>query len=377
MDKIRVLFLLIFFYWLVACTPQETMMPTDNPTAEIYISTVEPISTSTKAPIPTATLVESVFSISKIHEWKAYYPITWFKKDEKFAILLKTSLDVYDSSLNLIWSTPKDSAQLDSILEISPDDKTIALYDSYQTGVILLDSSSGKQEIASGQDNCMIQVTADNMLFTLNNRLIIGFNGELDKGNRPIQISAWNISPLSCFGKKIAIPVQEGEPSFIYAMKTSLDGKYFVSISTHIYHEYQGIIRVWDTKNLSQICEMPGIYASFRPSNGLLAVISKGGDTLSYFDVEKCTTVQTLKLPAYTQEQEMDFTPDGKYLIFLRHGFQIMDATNGKLLFDDKSDIFGGFGVLKISPDGKYLLSIHADHGPVTALWKLDYTQSP
>ena len=218
------------------------------------------------------------------------------------------------------------------------------------------------------------------MFFTQQNHLIVGFDGESDKGNRPIQIRAWDTSPLSCLEEKIEIsiekPIEEGKPSSIYAMKTSLDGQYFAAISTHTYNDYQGMIRVWSSKNLSLVCEAPGIYASFRPTDGLSAVLDKEGDTLSYFDVESCSPSRTIKLPVYAEAQDMEFTQDGKYLIFLRHGFQIFDADNGNLVYEDASDIFGGFGVLKISPDGKYLLSIIADNGPVTALWKIDYSQS-
>jgi WD40 repeat protein len=364
---------------LVSCSPaQVTQFPevkiTPSKTVSESVLLVTP--TVLLLPTPTATLAPAI-SISKIQEWKADYPIAWFTNSSRFVILRETSLDVYDSSLNLILSVPEDASQLDAVVAISPDDKTIALYDSYQQGVVLLDSFTGKQKATSNQDNCMIQIYTSNMLFTPNNQLIIGFDGELDKGNRPIQISAWNTSPLHCLGNKIKISVQEGEPSIIYAIKTSPDGEYFATISTHIYNEYQGIIRVWNSNNLRLICEIPGIYASFRPTDGLLAVINKEGDTLSYFNVKKCSVSQFLKLPAYAQEQEMEFTPNGKYLIFLRHGFQIFDAYNGDLVFDDKLDIYGGFGVLKISPDGKYLLSIHADKGSVTALWKINNNLLP
>jgi tricorn protease-like protein len=183
---------------------------------------------------------------------------------------------------------------------------------------------------------------------------------------------------LACFREQIEIPAQEGQPSSIYAMKKSSNGKYFVAISTHNYsNEHRGIIRAWDAENLSMVCETPGIYALFSPFDDSLVVMNKRGDTISYFDVEKCSETRALKLPAYPKKQEMEFTPDGKYIVLLRHGFQIIDAENGNLVLDDKSDIFAAFGVLHISPGGKYLLSEHADNGPVTALWNIDYGQVP
>jgi hypothetical protein len=385
MNKFHALFFFITLYWLVACDKQEIMpvvYPTTTnvvlPTVEVLPTSTEPLPTSTIAPTMTAIQSEPVITISKIHEWKASHPIAWFNHSEQFVILLKSSLDVYDSSMNLIWSVPVDRNELDSAIAVSLDDKIIALYDNWLNGVILFDSLTGKNLGKSGRDNCMVQVHTSDMLFAQNNRLIIGFDGEWKRDNWPIRIRAWDTSPLACFREQIEIPAQEGQPSSIYAMKKSSNGKYFVAISTHNYsNEHRGIIRAWDAENLSMVCETPGIYALFSPFDDSLVVMNKRGDTISYFDVEKCSETRALKLPAYPKKQEMEFTPDGKYIVLLRHGFQIIDAENGNLVLDDKSDIFAAFGVLHISPGGKYLLSEHADNGPVTALWNIDYGQVP
>lgn len=385
MNKFHALFFFIALYWLVACDAQEiTPMahPTTTkvvlPTVEVLPASTEPLPTSTLAPTMTAIDNEPVITMTKIHEWESSHPVAWFNHSEQFVILLKGSLDVYDSSMNLVWSVPVNRDEVDSAIAVSLDDKIIALYDNWQNGVILFDSLTGKKLGKSGRDNCMVQVHTSNMLFAQNNRLIIGFDGEWKRDNWPIRINAWDTSPLACFREKIKIPAQEGQPSLIYAMKKSSNGKYFVAISIHNYrNEYRGIIRAWDAENLNMVCEMPGIYAAFRPSDDSLAVMNKGGDMLSYFDVEKCSISRTLKLPAYPKKQEMEFTPDGKHLVLLRHGFQIIDAETGTLVLDDKSDIFGAFGVLRISSGGKYLLSEHADNGPVTALWKIEYGKTP
>ena len=158
MNKFQVMFFFVLIFAVVACTPQDTIVPTREPLTNMVTPTAEIAPVLTATSTPEATQPSAEITLTKIQEWKGYYPVAWFTKSDQFAILLDASLDVYDSSMNLIWSVPKDSSELDGALAISPDDKTIALYDSYQDGVILLDSLTGKREITSGQDNCMIQV---------------------------------------------------------------------------------------------------------------------------------------------------------------------------------------------------------------------------
>jgi VCBS repeat-containing protein len=72
----------------------------------------------------------------------------------------------------------------------------------------------------------------------------------------------------------------------------------------------------------------------------------------------------------------MTFTPDGKYLIMRRANFQVFDADTGELVFENAADITGGFGIISISPTGKYLFTdyIESSHA-VTTLWKIDQKQ--
>jgi len=134
---------------------------------------------------------------------------------------------------------------------------------------------------------------------------------------------------------------------------------------------------MWDSQSFKQVCEIPGQDAAFRASDGMLAVLNTEGNKISYFDIENCSASHSITVSSFSEPQQMTFTVDGKYLMFIRQGFQIFDGDNGELVFKDKSKISTFLNKMKISPDGKYLLSTHADNGPVTALWKIDYGQLP
>lgn len=376
MNKFNYLFFVTIFCLLLdSCST--TVISTDAPVSTTStLSTLAPIATKTR--IPTATTTpEPDIELTQIKQWAAEYsPRAWFAKSDNLVMLSSDKLEVYKTSTDLLWShsfTLNDYGGVGPALAVSPDDKYIIGYNSIE-GVNLFDASTGKPKAKSGQDGCLVDDWAFNVVAGKSNRLFIAFNGNNALiANPPIQVSVWQIEPLGCIGKMITIPVQESRPDSVYAMKLNKDDTLLALVTTQYYMDlYNGWVSVWGTRNYKQTCEIPGIYAAFRPSNNLLAVASNEGNTVSYWDAEKCKLVSNIKIPSYSSEQEMDFTPDGKYLILRRTNFQIFDADTGELVYKNKMNITAG-SLFSISPDGKYFFANYNESGQsFTTLWRID-----
>lgn len=372
---------LLIFCLLSACAPAHplviaTLTPTPVATSAPLETAALPTDSPTPVPFPilkqtvTPTLEPDII-LTKIREWRGHsLPVAWSKDSKRFALVLDRKLELYNTSLKLLWEQPS-SAEMSfaSAITFSVDDKFIIVYQA-GTGIKLFDVNSGKLVAESRDSNCLIDADIRHLdayprnMISSSNTLFVGFAGNNKYINeQPIQFSAWTLKPLRCQGKIIKVP---SGSALVTTMSLNPNNDYLVAVST------QGWIKVWDTNNYNQICETSGLYAIFRPSNGLLAVVSGEGDTLSYWDVEKCELAESIKIPQYKFEQEMAFTPDGKYLIMRRASFDIFDATNGELRYKDKINLDEGSGSLAISPDGKYFLSDYLENEPVTALWQID-----
>jgi len=379
-------FALIFFisldmFLLNACTPQALETPVST-TLEIS-PTLTKLSKVTVTPTMTATItptVEPEVVLAKIKEWDGSMPVAWSKDGKYLASISDDKLELENFALETLWRQDLSPVVVggNSAVTFSADDKFVVVYDA-GLGTHLFDINNGKQLASSKDDNCLNG--ADLMhfdsyprnMFTNSNILYVGFDGNNKiVERRPIQVSAWTVQPLHCKGKVITIPVPESGPSSITTMNLSPSSDYLVLVSTHYYSDvYEGWIKVWDTKNYNQLCEIPGTYAVFRPSNGLLAVTNTTDDKISYWDVTKCELVESINIPAYKLEQAMVFTPDGKYIIIQRTSLQVFDADTGELVFDTLTKIIS-CGDLAISPNGKYLFAEYCENGgPVTALWQV------
>jgi uncharacterized protein with WD repeat len=81
-------------------------------------------------------------------------------------------------------------------------------------------------------------------------------------------------------------------------------------------------------------------------------------ESLVYWRVDSCQVSSELPWVATSEPQQMVFTPNGKYLLTFRQGIQVWDAATAGLLWERSIPEATAGGLLRISPDGRYLLTI-------------------
>lgn len=374
----------VFCVSLIACSVRTTLTNTSGTIPASTTSSSTPIATSMLAPTASSiTALEAPIKLTKIKQWVSYsLGVAWFANSGQFVMHTAGGLDIYNTTGELVrtWDLRDDAFHMPIIL--TSDNKYVVLYSS--EGIQAFDIGAGKFVAKGSGDNCQEFHRGLTSVFLNSNsaKLFVGFSGNnalVD--NPPIQVGVWDIEDLKlkCEGMMIKIPVLEGRPDIIDAMDISPDKTLLVLISTHNYSgEYQGWVTVWDTQSYTITCEVPGVYAAFipmvfMPAGGLLGVVSNGGDTLSYWDVEKCVWRGSIKLPVHDSDQKMAFTPNGKYLLIGRENFQIFNASTGALVFEDDIHITGGYIYVSISPNGKYLITDYVNNGSsITTLWNID-----
>jgi hypothetical protein len=351
----------------IAFVPSSTVTPTlTRPVSEeiIISQPVRPVSTETIAPHQPTIRITKVYEIEKAH------PVAWFPEGNKYAILLDEELAVYTIPHELVWSRKFHSIEMSPVVGVSSDGKYVIVY-TITKGIVLFDSSTGN-EIKSYRGDCFVSNYA-NSIVVQNNLVYVGFDGDKKSAStQPIQVRVWDISPLQCDTGNFQIPVSNDRPALIYTMGANLEYLFVVSVFSD-YGVYQGYVTVFDAKNnYKKICETAGTYAIFRPQKGYLAILNNSGNQLSYLDIKSCQPLETFSIPAYDQDQEMVFTPDGNFLIIRRNGFLIIQGETGMSVFEVKMDIDSIFGEFVISPDGHYFFSTYADSSLKSTFWQIE-----
>lgn len=339
--------------------------------------------------IPTATS-EPVIRLTKLREWNTPGEIAWFSDSSRFAILLlgtdEQSVTVYHTeSLTELLKIPLSQFKIYSGVAVNPENRQIVVF-SGDEGLKIFNAGTGELMAQKPpDDNCFPGILADQILFTDLQHFIVGFNRPplglngppVEKEKDHMSVMEWNTSPLTCLGAKITQPVGGGWPTNLNAMRLSPDYTGLTLIASHtVSGVEQGLITVWDVMTFKQKCFMPGIYADFRPSDNLLAVVDTTTAVLTYWDVDRCAPVRKVALPQYEHLQEIAFTSDGKYLITRRDRYQVWNADTGDLIYE--SELLPEFGInfggsLKISPDEQYLFSTqNGRDGNRVILWKIE-----
>lgn len=369
-------FFLMFTCIIVACTVQPVIAPLPEATP----ITAEPVFTITTVPSPIPKSTETVvlaspIELRQVKLWDYYHQAAWSTDGTLLAITTTDRLELYRIPVELLWEYPVGPHD-DWFEAVSISyDNSFVVSRTFKDGLILFDTATGKIIGTSGKDDCSTQTPPVRMLSTNAGFLYAGYDGNIKIAEKlPIQVIVWNLVPLQCIGKVITTSVQEGQPSMISSMSISSDENLLALTSVHNYAGvYIGLVRVWETQNYSETCEISGLYATFKPSSNVLAIVSQGGTTVSYWDVKKCEMLSSIELPSYDTEQAIAFTPDGKYLLVRRANFQVFEADIGKLVFETSIDISGGFDPIFVSPDGKYFVTSYVEDMPVTVLWEILY----
>jgi WD40 repeat protein len=175
----------------------------------------------------------------------------------------------------------------------------------------------------------------------------------------PVKIYKWSLAPYGC--ELIATAT----PGRFYNLLLSPNQKYLV-LSTG-----DGIT-AWDAATGKQLCSIAGAAAAFHPK-GSLAVADMQNSALVYWDLAACLPGKQLAWAHYSDQQAMEFTPNGKYLLTYRQGIQVWDSQSGALLLERLPAGAVTSGRLEISPNGRYLLSIANPNAPnaLVELWEI------
>lgn len=170
------------------------------------------------------------------------------------------------------------------------------------------------------------------------------------QGERPgdtVEVRKWSIAPYRC-------DLMGTSQGTFNALLLSPDERFLVLVTAA---GTTGQVTAWNAQNGALLCTMPGTAAAFH-HDGRLAVAEMQKGALVYWQVETCRISAELTWTRYDGPQTMTFTPNGRYLLTFRQGIQIWEPSTAGLLWERAIPEATSGGLLRVSPDGKYLLSI-------------------
>ncbi|PWH17175.1 MAG: hypothetical protein DDG60_02730 [Anaerolineae bacterium] len=360
MKKLSILWLVIFLMMpacnLLANTPAPiptlpfpTLAPTVTPLPIVLPDTPTPqILTATPiTPSPTPAHV----SLKKRARWThpMAYEALWNLKFGRFVIVGQQQLTSYlVAEVKKDWSvTPETSQGVFQAASLSSNGNFIVTFD-LGPAVHLYDTKTGelleKKRVLSECGNTSLRQSV-----YLSNGMKELFTAAQDHPlTAPIEIRKWGIAPYRC---DWIASIQSGA---FNTLLLSPDERFLVLVSAV---GKTGQVMVWNTSDGRSLCTIPGTAAAFH-RDGRLAVADMQRGSLVYWKMEGCRILSELPWASYDGPQTMTFTPNGKYLLTFRQGIQIWDPTTAGLLWERSIPEADSGGLLRVSPDGKYLLSI-------------------
>lgn len=313
----------------------------DTPTPEIVTATP-----STPSPTPAPVALQKLAKWSQAEAQEAF----WYPNSKRFGIVSPGLLTVHDTvSAKKLWSvTPEGKEKLFQAVSLSTNGNFII---NFNTGpaIYVYDAKNGEisekkrilEECAAGAPRRSVYLS-DGMkhLFTASQ--------DPQKANPPVRIQRWKVAPYGC---ELIDSVTAGDFS---ALLLSPDERFLVLVT---FSGLTGQVTAWNVSNGEKTCVIQGAAAAFH-RDGRLAVADIQKESLAYWQVDACQVTSELPWVGYAQPQQMAFTPNGKYLLTFRQGIQVWDPTTAGLLWERNIPEAVAGGLLRVSPDGRYLLTI-------------------
>jgi len=319
---------------------QPPAFPTDTPAPEIITATP-----ATPSPTP------ATVSLKKIAKWShaEAYEVLWNLKFGRFVVVSERELTSY-----LIADTKKDWS-------IMPENKDGAfraaslstngnVIVTFNTGPALYQFDAKTGELI--EKKRVLEECGDAILrqsvYLSNGMKELFTAAQSDKITAPVEVRKWGIAPYHC---DLVGSVTGGSLS---ALLISPDERFVVLVASK---GLTGQVTAWNATDGKKVCTLQGVAAAFHP-DGRLAVADMQKSALVYWRVDSCQVSSELPWVGYEEPQQMTFTPNGKYLLTFRHGIQVWDPTTAGLLWERNIPEAIAGGLLRISADSKYLLSI-------------------
>jgi hypothetical protein len=325
--------------------------PTYTPIPPIPADTAGPdiVTATPVTPEPTAAAV----TLQKLGQWRQpeAQEAFWYPDSARFGIVSPLELNVYRTAdTQKLWSdAPAGKAGLFQAVSLSSNGNFVVNF-NVGPAANILDADNGKlsDRKHSLNKDCPMTTVLGSVYLSDGMKHMFAAGQESQKVEAPIKIYRWGLAPYGC--QRIA-SVSTGR---FPALLLSPDQK-ILALSTS--SGLTGRVTAWNTGSGKEICTVEGAAAAFHP-NGRLAVADMQNKALVYWRLDACQVAAQVPWDTYSERQAMAFTPNGKYLLTFRQGLQVWDANTAGLLLEKRPQEAAYEGLLRISPDGKYLISI-------------------
>ncbi len=325
------------------------LAPTYTPLPVFAVDTPVPevITATPVTPSPTPASV----SLQKLAKWSQpeAYEALWNLKFGRFIIASQRELTSYlVADAKKDWSiTPENKDGLFRAASISSNGNFIVTY-SAGPSVYLFDTKSGElTEKKRVIEECG-DATLRQSVYLSNGMKELFTAAQNDKITAPVEVRKWGIAPYRC---DVIGEVTGGR---FNALLLSPDERFLVLVTSS---GLTGQVTAWNVSDGKKLCAIQGAAAAFH-RDGRLAVADMQKGALVYWRVDSCQVSSELTWDGYAEPQQMAFTPNGKYLFTFRQGIQVWDPTTAGLLWERSIPEATEGGLLRISPDGRYLITI-------------------
>ncbi len=324
--------------------PTYTPLPVfaaDTPAPEVITAT--PV---TPSPTPATVALQKLAKWSQAEAGEAF----WYPDSKRFGIASPGELTVHDTvSAKKLWSVaPQGRDGLFQAVSLSTNGNFII---NFNTGpaIHVLDAKNGElSEKKRILEECGGSTPRQGVYLSDGLKRLFIASQDPQKANAPVRIQRWKVSPYGC---ELVDSVTTGRFS---ALLLSPDERFLVLVTSS---GLTGQVTAWNVSDGKKICTLQGAAAAFH-RDGRLAVADMQKESLVYWRVDSCQVSSELPWVAYSEPQQMAFTPNGKYLLTFRQGIQVWDAATAGLLWERSIPEATAGGLLRISPDGRYLLTI-------------------
>ncbi|GAB4491237.1 MAG: hypothetical protein Fur0016_22930 [Anaerolineales bacterium] len=317
------------------------ILAADTPAPEVITAT--PV---TPSPTPARIALQKLAKWSQAEAEEAF----WYPDSKRFGIVSPGQLTVHDTvSAKKLWSvTPEGRDGLFQAVSLSSNGNFII---NFNTGpaIYVYDAKNGEiSEKKRWLEGCAGGALRQSVYLSDGLKHLLTAAQDPQKASGPITIHHWKVAPYGC---ERVDSVATGRFS---ALLLSPDERFLALVTSS---GLTGQVTVWNVSDGQKICTLQGAAAAFH-RDGRLAVADMQKESLVYWRVDSCQVSSELPWGAYSEPQQMAFTPNGKYLLTFRQGIQVWDAATAGLLWERNIPEAAAGGLLRISPDGRSLLTI-------------------
>lgn len=339
--------------------PTYTPLPVftaDTPAPEVITAT--PV---TPSPTPASISLQKLAKWSQAESDEAF----WYPNSKRFGISSPGELTIYDTvSAKKLWSVaPQGKEGVFQAVSLSTNGNFII---NFNAGPVIYVYDAKNGEVSEKKrllEECAGAAPRRSVYLSDGLKRLFTASQDPQKTNAPIRIHHWKVAPYGC---ELFDSVTAGRFS---ALLLSPDERFLALVTSS---GLTGQVTTWNVSDGKKICAIQGAAAAFH-RDGRLAVADMQKESLVYWRVDSCQVSSELPWVAYSEPQQMAFTPNGKYLLTFRQGIQIWEPTTAGLLWERNIPEAVSGGLLRVSPDGRYLLTI-SNPGALNAqidLWSI------